>query len=328
MNITLAERALRTLSAGGAYDTSEGIEGTLGWEYRNLWGEAENLKASAVVGQSDNGAKLTFTRPDFLATDQDFVANVAFDNALQDAFRTISQTASIGLNRRFNNQLTGGIALQAEHARINEITDTRVYTLVGIPVTVARDTSDDPLNPSKGERLSLTVTPYLRPLGSNLTYIQALGTATHYQSLDRNKKFILAWEGQLGTSFGTSLQSIPKDHRFFAGGGGSVRGFGFQRAGPLDAGGNPIGGRSLAETSVELRMRVSQSIGIVPFYDAGTDYASPLPDFSSKIYQGVGIGVRYFSAIGPVRLDIATPLNPHSSGDSPIQVYVSIGQAF
>jgi translocation and assembly module TamA len=328
MHVRLTERALHTISAGASYDTSLGLETNLSWEHRDLFGGGESLKATATVGQSDNGAQLNFIRPDFGRVDQDFVANIGFDNALESAFRSIQEHASVGIERHFNPQIFGTVSLLAQHARINEITDFRVYTLVGVPLTVTDDQSNDLLNPSQGYRLNATVTPYLRALGSDLTYVQALVTTTRYISLDQNSKYILAMQGVLGATDGTSLTSIPKDHRFFDGGGGSVRGFGYQKAGPLDEFFNPIGGKSMVEASVELRIRLSETIGLVPFYDAGSDYATSLPDFAGPLYQGVGLGVRYYSAIGPIRLDLATPLNPHSEGDSPIQVYVSIGQAF
>ena len=107
-----------------------------------------------------------------------------------------------------------------------------------------------------------------------------------------------------------------------------MRGFGFQEAGPLDQFDNPIGGLSLAVVSAEFRTKITDTIGLVPFLDAGSDYASEVPDFKGRISLGAGIGLRYFTAIGPVRLDLATPLNPRGSVDSPIQIYVSLGQAF
>jgi translocation and assembly module TamA len=327
MQLRLAERALRTVSAGISYDTSLGAEATLGWEHRDLFGGGEDLKVTGTGGESDNGLQLNYDQPDFGRIDQDFIANLGFDNQLVNAFRTIQQQASIGIARHFNPQIFGSVSLLAQHARINEEVDTRVYTLVGVPVNVSDDQSNDPLNPTKGYRLNGTVTPYFRAIGSNLTYVQGLFTGTHYTVLDRRKSYILAVQGILGATGGTSLASIPKDHRFFAGGGGSVRGFGYQEAGPLDSLDNPIGGRSMAELSLELRIRLTDTLGIVPFYDAGSDYPSAFPDFSGPLYQGAGLGFRYFSAVGPIRLDLATPLNPRHQ-DSPIQVYVSIGQAF
>jgi translocation and assembly module TamA len=161
-----------------------------------------------------------------------------------------------------------------------------------------------------------------------VTYAPAKVNGSTYRKLDAKGKYVLAGQLILGGTCCTSLLSIPKDHRLFGGGGGSVRGFGFQKAGPWDQYDNAIGGRSLAAASLELRARVTDDIGVVPFVDAGSDYQTPLPQLDRKLFVGAGLGFRYFTAIGPLRLDLATPLNPHPVGDSPIQIYVGLGEAF
>ena len=103
---------------------------------------------------------------------------------------------------------------------------------------------------------------------------------------------------------------------------------GYQLAGPVDEDDNPIGGRSLFEANAELRYRVTQSIGVVGFLDTGTVFDAILPDFSEDVFYGTGLGLRYITPIGPLRLDVGVPLNPRSGVDDPYQVYVSIGQAF
>lgn len=326
MTITLKERVPRSVTFGGGYDTSQGLEASASWEHRNLFGGAQDIKTEATAGQSKNAVSVDYRRPDFFAVNEDLVASVGFDNELLDAFHTIAQQASLGFDWRLRPTLEFQASIMADHARINEITDSRTYTLVGLPLVAKWDNSDDPLNPTAGYRLNVTGTPYLGALGSQLTFFQIEATGTTYRKLDADAAYVLAAQTMIGTTAGASLNAIPKDHRFYAGGGGSVRGFGFQKAGPQDIYSNPIGGRSLFETSLELRIRVSDRVGLVPFADVGSDYANAVPDLSS-LYEGFGLGIRYFSAIGPVRLDLATPMNPHRS-DSPIQVYVGLGQAF
>jgi translocation and assembly module TamA len=328
MSIALVERSDRTVTGGLSYDTSLGLEAKAGWEHRDLFGDAEDLAVTAQGGQSDSGLTVTFKRPDTVWTDQDFIVSINASNQLEDAFRSLSQTATVGFQRQFSDTLSAGYALQAQHARIDEKIDFRVYTLVGAPLFLKLNDTDDLINPTRGYRAEFDLTPYWRGIGSELTYAQGKATASTYRKLDEKGNYVVAVQGILGASCCASLEAIPKDHRLYAGGGGTVRGFGFQKAGPLDQYFNPIGGRSLLVGSLELRTRITDTIGLVPFLDAGSDCATPLPNFSGKIYAGAGIGLRYFTAIGPVRLDIATPLNPHSEGDSPIQIYVSLGQAF
>jgi len=327
LTITLVERALRTVGAGVSYDTSQGIQATASWQHRDLFGGGEALTLKGVVGTEDNGFNAEYRQPDFGSVDRDLVVKGGFENQLVNAFRSIGETASVGVEQRFANAITAGAAIGAEHARINEITDSRTYTLVGLPLFVRKDGSDDLLNPTKGYRVGLVSTPYLQTLGSDLTFLSSKANGSVYRSITGDDEAILAFSGAVGSIFGTSLNSIPKDHRFFTGGGGSVRGFPYQKAGPRDSGNNPIGGRSSVESSLELRLKVTDTIGIVPFVDAGSTYASEFPDFSGKLRIGTGIGLRYYTGFGPVRLDLATPVNPQQ-GDSPIQIYVSLGQAF
>jgi len=137
---------------------------------------------------------------------------------------------------------------------------------------------------------------------------------------------VLAARTRLGTIAGAPRDAVAPSRRFYAGGGASVRGYGYQDIGPRDPNNAPIGGRSLTEFSIEARVKAFGNFGVVPFLDAGNIYTSPLPRFTGLQY-GAGLGVRYYSNFGPIRLDVGTPLNPQP-GDSRIAVYVSLGQAF
>jgi translocation and assembly module TamA len=122
------------------------------------------------------------------------------------------------------------------------------------------------------------------------------------------------------------VNDVPGDDRFYSGGGGSVRGYAFQAIGPFAANDTPLGGRSLAEASIEGRARLTDRIGAVAFIDAGNVSDEEYPTFDN-LRAGIGVGVRYMTPAGPLRLDVATPLNP-SDRDEAVQVYISIGQAF
>ena len=129
------------------------------------------------------------------------------------------------------------------------------------------------------------------------------------------------------STFGPSTAQLPPNKRFYAGGGGSIRGYGYQRVGPLDANDNPIGGKSVIEASAELRARLFEDIGVVAFVDAGSAFEELTPRFNDDVGYAAGLGARYYSSLGPVRLDVAVPLNKRP-GDDSFQIYVSIGQAF
>lgn len=199
-------------------------------------------------------------------------------------------------------------------------------TLIGLTAGVRYDSTDNLLDPKKGMRLTGTVTGYPTALGSSVGLIEAKAVGSAYYSLDEDSRYVLAGRLGLGTIGGADLGDIPSGHRFFAGGGGSVRGYTYRTVSPM-AFGSIIGGRSLFEASAEARIKITDTIGIVPFVDVGGAFSSSLPDFKEFVAVGAGLGLRYLTPIGPIRLDVATPVNKRS-GDRPVAVYVSIGQAF
>jgi translocation and assembly module TamA len=140
-------------------------------------------------------------------------------------------------------------------------------------------------------------------------------------------RWVLASRVAIGLMGPAGRDDIPADLRFYSGGGGSLRGYGYQLAGPLDANDNPLGGRSLFEAAVEMRYRASETIGLAAFVDSGTVYDSMFPDFSEELRVGAGVGLRYYTPLGPFRFDVAMPVNGRDA-DSSFQVYLSIGQAF
>lgn len=328
MTIELAERAPRSLGGGVNYDTTLGIEARGFWEHRNLLGDAEKLRVSGIAGARRRSVTTQFRRPDFLRlNDQDFVASIAAESEDLIAFDRDRVVGSVGVERRFAGNITTGAGVQVERTHIVEDTGDSNYTLSGLPLFLRRDAVDDLLDPTRGNREALTVTPYIGELGSDLTFVSSRLSASAYQRFDDKGRFVLAGFAALGSIVGESRDALPEDKRLYAGGGGSVRGYGFQRVGPLDADGEPIGGRSSIELGLELRVRVTETIGIVPFVEAGNVYEPSLPDLGSGLLYGAGLGLRYYTPIGPVRLDVAVPLDRRPSDDA-FQIYISLGQAF
>jgi translocation and assembly module TamA len=201
------------------------------------------------------------------------------------------------------------------------------YTLVGVPLSVRYDTTDNPLDPSRGVRVIGSVASYAKAFGSSVNLIQSKLQASTYYAIDAQARTVLAGRVGLGSLSGASINEIPDSRRFFAGGGGSVRGFAYRSLSPLGPGDVPIGGRSLFEASLEARFRVTDTIGIVPFVDVGSAFASSYPDFRTNLRYAAGLGLRYFTGFGPLRLDIAVPLD-RRKGEAPAALYVSVGQAF
>jgi translocation and assembly module TamA len=140
---------------------------------------------------------------------------------------------------------------------------------------------------------------------------------------------VVAGRIRLGTIGGASTFDLAPSRRLYSGGGGSVRGYGYQQLGPKDMEGDPIGGRGLAEFAIESRIRLKQfggNFGIVPFLDGGSLTTKAMPDLTHWRFA-VGAGLRYYSLFGPIRVDVGFPLN-RQKGDGPFAVTVSLGQAF
>jgi translocation and assembly module TamA len=327
MRIELSERRERSIGFGVYYDTSLGLGSRAYWEHRNLFGEGENLHLEASLGQSNYGALAQFRRPYFLRPDLDFRSEVALTKQSFDAYDARQASIFAGIDEHFSKMLTGGAGLEVIQAHVTDDRGQQDYALVGAPLYIRRDTSDDLLNPTRGTRLGLTATPYTSIDSSDLTFVSAKATMSAYQRLGSSDRFVLAGFANVGSINGVSLDELPRDLRLYVGGGGSVRGYGYQQAGPLDGLGNPIGGLSSLEVGLELRSRITETIGVVGFIEGGNVYAQSLPDLAQDLFWGTGVGLRYYSPIGPVRLDLATPLDKRPS-DSPIQFYISLGQAF
>jgi translocation and assembly module TamA len=332
MTIDATERLHRTIGAGLAYNTSQGFGVRAFWENRNLFGNAEYLRLSADVGQQLDAFRANFRRPDFLAIDQDFLATAEAVNDTPVAYNSRRATATAGIERRVDRWLTGGLSVLVQKANVTQLADvpglgTQRYELVGLPAYIKLDKTDNLLNPTIGYRVQLGITPAHTFSGSHLTFVTNLLSGSTYWPLGAEQRAILAGKLALGSLDGAPLAQLPADQRIYAGGGGSIRPYGWQLAGPLASNSKPIGGRSSLVLNLEARIRITETIGIVPFVDAGSYYESPVPQLGRTPLYGVGLGARYYTAFGPLRLDLATPLHKRSA-DSPIQVYISLGQAF
>ena len=327
---------MRSIGLGVGYSSDEGVGAQAFWENRNLFGHAERLRIGAKVSQIGETGKLTFRRPDFFAVDQDLVFETGYDVEKTPAYDAYIFSTTLGLERAFSEhwRARAGIGLRVGPVDESQLQNgqpanlDRHVLLVGLPLGLGRDTSDSILDPTTGTKIDASLTPYMNWLGSDLSFMVGQIGETFYLPVLSEHRLVLAQRAAFGSIVGANAESIPADRRLFAGGGGSVRGFAYQMAGPLDNGGrgDPIGGRSLIEMSGEIRWRITKSFGLVPFIDAGSVFPDQYPNFN-EMFWGAGLGLRYFSPVGPIRIDVATPLNPRH-GDDPVQFYISLGQAY
>ena len=329
VTVIVTERKHRSIEVGVRYRTDEGPGGNVAWEHRNFFGRGEQVRAELDVSAIAGFLTGTFRKPDVWIRDLALItqAELAFENP--DAYESQSATARVGLERRFRQgmTLTGGVAFRAEQVEEANSGRQDEFGLVSLPVLFNWDRSDDLLDPTSGGRLSLENEPFVDTFGNDLAFNMSRIDYAHYLQVLEEPRVVLAGRSAIGTLFGASRAEVPANLRFYAGGGGSVRGFAFQEAGELDGENDPIGGRSLFEASGEVRVRVTETIGVAAFIDAGAAFTSRFPDFDDELRIGVGPGIRYFSPVGPLRLDVGFPVNPRDADDA-FQLYISIGQAF
>jgi translocation and assembly module TamA len=324
---------LRTIAGELGYGTGEGYRAELSWEHRNFFPPEGLVRARAVGGTQEQLINLVYRRNNFLKRDRVLTAQVLASNIDRDAFEARTFLVAASLERQTNLifqkkwtwSLGAELVLSDERDSRTRVVggSRRTFFIAALPTALTYDGTDNLLDPTTGFRLGGRLSPEYSLQSGSKGYVRMQVDGSYYQPVARN--VVLAGRVRLGSIVGANRFDIAPSRRFYAGGGGSVRGFGFQRIGPRDGNDDPIGGNGLAEFSLEARVRFGD-FGVVPFFDAGNVYAGSTPDLSGIRY-GAGIGVRYYSSFGPLRLDIGTPLNPQT-GDSRIGIYISLGQAF
>ncbi|MEQ8387895.1 MAG: autotransporter assembly complex family protein [Alphaproteobacteria bacterium] len=328
LQMRVVERARRSVGFGAKFSTDVGASVSASWKHRNLFGAAERSTAAAEIGEITQSLSLDFTKPHFRMQGQDLFASLALNREDDDAFDERSLAAAIGLDRA----LAWGWRLRAGPTfEILELTDTageKETFLTGFPLSFSRDDTDNLLDPTQGNRLGFRVSPFFGTLDETTSFLVTEANGSHYLSLDPEDGVVLASRLRLGTIVGESRAAVPANKRFYAGGGGSVRGFEFRRVGPLDATNDPLGGRSVIELGLETRIRITESIGAVPFLDGGNVFRDPIPDDPARLRWAAGLGLRYFTPFGPLRFDLAFPIDRRDGVDDLFQFYLSVGQSF
>ncbi len=323
----------RTLAANAGYGTGQGIRAQGSWTHRNLFPPEGALIASVTAGTQEQGASATFRRSNAGRRDRavelslsalrsDFAAYESFTGRL--AGRVSYYSTPIWQKRltySYGFELLG--TNEQDYDFVRGQRDRRTYYVAALPGQITWDRSNDLLDPTRGFRLSAQVSPEASLGSGTLFYGRGLVEGTGYYPVGDN--IVIAGRARVGSIFGADRADIAPSRRYYAGGGGSVRGFGYQELGPKDPDNRPIGGRSLVEAAAEIRYRFG-NYGIVGFIDAGQVSTSSTPGFDDLRY-GVGVGGRFYTNFGPMRLDVATPID-RRPGESRVAIYISIGQAF
>nr|WP_246548153.1 autotransporter assembly complex family protein [Ancylobacter oerskovii] len=339
ITIEVSPRKPHYVGFSATYSSTDGSAINGYWGARNLFGGGETLRLDAQVswfGQESEavpdadpfGYKVaaTFVKPGIITARDDLVMEAAVLREVTNAYVREAGTFLGGIRHRFSDEMSLQVSVDLEQSRVWDTTGVNDYFIAGIPFELNYDSTDNKLDPSKGIRFTGIAEPFARLGDADGVPTLLNARFSTYYALDEAKRYILAGRVAAGSIFGADLTDVPPQRRFYVGGGGSLRGYDYQSASPRNADGIIIGGRSYFEASVEARIKVTDTIGVVPFFDMGSAFASEAPDFDEMKYSA-GIGLRYYTSIGPLRLDVAFPLNP-GPDDGDYGIYVSLGQAF
>ena len=323
----------RVLAATAGYNTGEGFRAEASWTHRNLFPPEGALIGSAVLGTQEQGASVLFRRSNAGQRDRSVELVAELKHSQYDAFTAytgrLAGRISYDSTPLWQKRLT--YAYGAQLIGTNEsvfdpglaVRVRRTYAIAGLTGLLGLDTTDNLLDPHKGFRMGLLAEPEVSLQGAVSPYARLRLDGSVYRQVSGN--LVLAARARVASIQGVALDRVAPSRRLYAGGGGSVRGFAYQDLGPRDVNGDPIGGLSLNEAAVEARYRFGD-YGVAAFVDVGQSYAASTPKFSD-LRAGVGLGLRVYTNFGPMRIDLATPLG-RRPGESRINVYVSIGQAF
>ena len=334
--VTLADRPVSLLEAGASYSTYEGVGVDIFRTRYNRFGRADTLRYGARIASIDSRIGGEWSQPHWRRAGRTLKLSSFIVNEQTDAYDRSALTVAADLSQRLGKTSWFSYGLGVDAGRYTEyrfdpltqtpITLDRDLAIVTLRGSAFMDRSNDPLNPTTGYRLSVSAQPTAVTGEDTVMFLRTEGQASAYLPLQDGAKTVLAGRARIGSIIGGEELTVPSDRLFYSGGGGSVRGYSYQSINPRLPDNRPRGGLSLFETSLEVRRDIGEKFQAVAFVDGGAVGFQETPNFSNMRY-GAGVGVRYKLPFGPVRADVAFPLNKRE-GDSGFQLYISIGQAF
>jgi translocation and assembly module TamA len=332
--IEVTERKARYIGANAAVSSIDGAEIGAYWGHRNIFGGGENLRVEGTVsnlgGDAANGleyeAKISLTRPSIASAYTDYKTALSFKHEEPESYRSDEAALSYGIIHQFSRALTGELAVKGSWIQIDEDAfGESEFLIVSLPGELIYDTRDNPLDAKEGWRGSLAAEPSY-DLENSTSFVKSYGQISGYTEISKTPSVVAAARIGAGTIAGADQEDVPATSRFLAGGGGSVRGYAYRIVGP-EIDDEIVGGLSIVEASAELRIKVSETLGVVPFVDAAYVTNDSFFSGGSATAIGVGLGLRYYTSIGPIRLDVAFPLDK-LDGEPVVAFYVGLGQAF
>lgn len=327
MKMRIAEAKHRQITLGAFYATVDGPGGTFTWTHRNLRGMGEIISLDGEFSKRYLAGTLTYKKHDFLTMDQTYRAVAQIERQNIRAYLAFIYRGANYLEKKVDNRRNFSIGLEVQHINVADSASNGSYLLIDVPIFARYNTADDLLNPTKG--CSIVYQPhFFQSLEhGHQHFIKQRLTTTIYLPVWK-KWLILAGRMQVGSIAGAKQRDVPLPILFLGGSEDDLRGYRYLTVSPLNEHRKPYGGRSAIFLTVETRFRFGEKIGIVPFADFGTVTFNELPTVDAKWFKSVGVGLRYFTFFGPLRLDVGFPLDRRHGVDPAFRIYASIGQTF
>ncbi|HYS46723.1 MAG TPA: BamA/TamA family outer membrane protein, partial [Rhizomicrobium sp.] len=335
LTFDVEERKQHAVTLAGAYSTDLGISLSATWSHRNLFGNAEQLNltvAGSGLGNSTRGLGYNlaaqYIQPLFQTAGQTLEFDLAAIKQQLDAYDQTAETLAGFVRRKFSALWTGSAGLSLTQDDVVQEGTQTLYQLVALPITVTYDSTgiaDALLDATTGLRTSAAVTPTHAFGGSDPSFLVMQVSAASYFDVSGDGRSVIALRGLVGSIVGGSNLEVPPDQRLYAGGSGTVRGYAYQSIGPQFPDSKPVGVKSVDAATVEFRQRIGEHWGAAAFLDAGQ--AGTETPFTGALHTGAGVGARYYTPIGAVRVDVAVPLRRERGGDA-FEFYIGLGQAF
>jgi len=330
LTLNFIEAKQRTMGFGLNFNTQLGPGISAEWEDRNILGEGQKLSFKTDLWANWQYGSLRYLIPDYLRNNQNLIWQLNYEQGHRKAYTERAISLSAIIERRLNKWVNYSYGVMYKHLLSERSENDGTFNLFKTPLQLKWSNTDDLLDPSKGASVNLVCIPSVQFVPPTFAYCINTITTSYYHSLLKDKSLIFAAKLMLGSIFGAGRREIPPPERFYAGSQNTIRGYRFLTVSPIEKRRHhkPVGGRSMFVYSLELRRRITKDIGLVGFWDIGNVYFDAIPSFERRLLQAVGVGLRYYTPIGPLRLDIAVPLNRRKDIDNYFEAYFSIGQSF
>ncbi len=328
MLLELKESKHRSIAFGVSFTSDLGPGLSTEWEHRNMRGLGEKLNILAELESKRQRSRALYRKPDFRRVNRDLVFSTELLQQHTDSFNELTAEGLILIERKVDKHLRYSYGGGLKYIATDNSDNNRNRALISTPLKVRWSNANDPLDPTSGQIYLLQATPQAAIPSVDLTYLKTKATLSAYKALTQDEHIVLAGKLTLGSIFGAARAEIPPPDRFYAGTESLLRGYERLTVSPLNAKGKPKGGRSLAVANVEIRVRATEKLGWVGFFEIGNVWSDLWPQLNRTLLKSVGTGLRYHTPIGPVRLDIGVPLNRRSGIDEAWEFYLNIGQAF